>query len=52
MTPGFVRGGGAFLRKLAFDLKEYQDKYPGLGWLLAKWHGAAYRVLEPALMKV
>jgi hypothetical protein len=51
MTPGFVRGGGSFLRQSLFDLKDYPVKYPDVGWLLGKWHNAAYSHLEPTLKK-
>jgi hypothetical protein len=49
MVPGFVRGIGSFLRQDLFALKEYSDKYSGHGWLLAKWHNAAYYALEQEL---
>jgi hypothetical protein len=52
MVPGFVRGIGSFFRLRAFGLENYGDKYPDLGWLLAKWHKAAYTVLEPELRAV
>lgn len=49
MVPGFVHSVGSFLRLKMFDLKEYEAKYPHLGWLLTKWHNAGYAVLEPEL---
>lgn len=49
MTPGYVHGGGAFLRQAIFDLKDYAVRYPAMGWLLARWHNALYKVLEPTL---
>ena len=49
MTPGFVKGGGCFMRQAMFDLKAYESRYSGMGWLLVKWHNALYYVLENAL---
>jgi hypothetical protein len=49
MTPAYVRGGGAFLRQKVFGLDNYPDRYPKLGWLMAKWHNALYGILEPSL---
>lgn len=49
LVPGFVHGIGSFPRLDLFDLKDYDAKYSDLGWLLAKWHNAAYAVLEPEL---
>jgi hypothetical protein len=49
MVPAFLRGVGSFLRLKVFDLKHYDVKYDDLGWLLNKWHGAAYEILEPEL---
>lgn len=49
MTPGYVRGGGAFLRQSVFSLADYPAMYPEMGWLIGRWHDALYRVLEPAL---
>lgn len=46
MVPGFVRGGGCFLRKVVFDVKDYSNYAPQMGWLLGIWHNAAYHVLE------
>jgi hypothetical protein len=48
MTPGFVRGGGAFLRQGLFGLSEYSERYKQ-GWLMNWWHNATYRILEPVL---
>lgn len=48
MTPGYVRGGGSFLRQALFDFNEYSDRY-SMGWLMSRWHNALYRVLEPEL---
>jgi len=52
MTPGFMRGAGCFFRHSAYKLKDYEDRYPQMGWLLAKWHNAIYAVLEPYLKTV
>lgn len=52
MTPGYVHGGGAFLRQAVFDLDDYPSKYPEMGWLISRWHNAIYRILEPVLTKV
>lgn len=49
MIPGIIRGIGCFLRQSIFALNEYSDRYPGRGWLLSKWHNAAYYALEPEL---
>lgn len=49
MVPGIVRGGGAFLRKAVFNIEQYDDRYPDMGWLIAKWHNALYRLLVPSL---
>jgi hypothetical protein len=49
MVPGFVRGIGSFLRHKMFALKNYESRYPDLGWLLGKWHNATYSLLEPEL---
>lgn len=48
-VPAFVRGGGAFLRKLVFGLRDYSEKYPRMGWLVSRWHFALYSVLDPHL---
>jgi hypothetical protein len=48
MTPGYVRGGGAFLRQSLFKLDEYSTRYVQ-GWIMAHWHNALYHVLEPTL---
>jgi len=45
MVPSFVRGTGCFLRQTIFDLKEYNEKYTEMGWLLSKWHNALYYLL-------
>lgn len=49
MIPGFVRGTGCFLRQAFYDFKDYAQRYPNMGWLLAKWHNALYHLLEPDL---
>lgn len=49
LIPGFVRGGGCFLRGAAFSLDNYGEKYPDHGWLLSRWHNALYHTLEPVL---
>jgi hypothetical protein len=49
MVPGVTRGAGAFLRQTMYDLKEYETRFPVQGFLLAKWHNALYRTLEPTL---
>lgn len=49
MVPGVVRGGGAFMRQAVFGFGDYTDKYPKMGWLMAKWHNALYHALVPAL---
>lgn len=51
MTPAFVRGGGAFTRKVFFGIDDYDSRYPDMGWLLRKWHNALYEILEPVLKK-
>ena len=51
MTPGFVRGGGAFTRRALFGFDDYDERYPSLGWLLRRWHNTIYAVLEPVLKK-
>jgi len=51
MVPGFVRGGGAFLRRMLFKIENYEDRYPIMGWLIARWHNALYHSLEPYLKK-
>jgi hypothetical protein len=49
MIPGFVKGIGCFLRKSAYRLDDYSQKFTELGWLLSKWHNAAYWTLEEQL---
>jgi hypothetical protein len=49
MVPAFARGIESFLRLKVFGLKHYDQKYPDFGWLLNKWHRAAYEILEPEL---
>lgn len=49
MVPGFVRGGGCFLRNMVFELHNYDDYCSKMGFLLSKWHNALYAVLEPVL---
>ena len=49
MSPGIVRGGGAFFRQMVLGLESYEAKYPQMGWLVTKWHNALYAVLEPFL---
>ena len=49
MVPGFVRAVGSFLRLKFFDFKDYEAKYPDVGWLLKKWHAAGYEVLSGEL---
>jgi hypothetical protein len=51
MTPAFVRGGGAFTRKVVFDIEDYATHYPEMGWLVSRWHNSLYEILEPALRK-
>jgi hypothetical protein len=46
MVPGFVRGGGCFLRRHVFDCDDYGVKYPKMGWLMNRLHMATYKVLE------
>lgn len=49
MVPGFVRGTGAFFRHDMEDITSYQDRYPEMGWLIARWHNALYHALYPEL---
>jgi len=51
MIPGFVHGGGSFMRQTLYDLTKYQSKFPEMGWLLGHWHNALYYTLEPLLSK-
>ncbi len=51
LVPGFVRGGGSFLRQSLYGLKSYDELCDDMGWLLAKLHKATYEVLEPHLKK-
>jgi len=48
-VPAFVRGTGCFFRQSHFKLGSYESRYPKMGWLLARWHNAIYRILEPHL---
>jgi hypothetical protein len=52
MVPGFVRAIGSILRHKFFAFKEYDEKYPDVGWLLSKWHMAGYTVLSHELPEV
>lgn len=49
MVPGFLRGGGAFLRMKLFNFDDYNKRYPEIGWLLGKWHNATYYTIKPEL---
>lgn len=49
MTPGYVHGGGAFLRQALYDLTDYRTRYINMGWLISRWHNALYHLLEPVL---
>jgi hypothetical protein len=49
MIPGIIRGTGCFLRQSMFGITNYSTRYSDLGWLLSKWHNAAYYALEPEL---
>jgi hypothetical protein len=49
MVPGIVRGGGAIFRRGAHAIEDYSELCPTMGWLLSKWHNAAYHALEPEL---
>ena len=44
-----VRGAGAFFRQTAFGFKNYDEVYPTMGWLMARWHNALYHALVPTL---
>jgi len=52
MVPGFVRAIGSILRQKFFGFEDYDQQYPGLGWLLRKWHAAGYTVLAQELPQV
>jgi hypothetical protein len=51
MVPGFVRGGGAFLRSIVLGVDRYEARYPNMGWLLGLLHDRLYRLLESVLRK-
>lgn len=48
-VPAIIRGGGAFVRRDTFGIKEYKEKYGDASWLLGMWHNATYKALEPHL---
>jgi hypothetical protein len=52
MVPGFIRGIGSFLRHKFMDFKQYDVKFPDVGWLMAKWHTASYKVLTEDLPEI
>lgn len=49
MTPGFIRGGGAFLRMAVHQTQDYSTRFPEMGWLVSRWHNSLYQLLEPQL---
>jgi len=49
LVPAFMRGTGAFHRKKLFDLGDYSEQFPEMGWLLSRWHNAGYAILRPVL---
>lgn len=49
MVPGYIRGIGAFFRQSVRKLKEYSAIAPNMGFLLSRWHNAAYFLLEKEL---
>lgn len=49
MIPAYLRGVGAFLRHESRKLNSYSTLAPKNGWLISKWHNAAYSLLENEL---
>lgn len=49
LVPAFMRGMGAFQRQSLFDLRDYDEQFPHMGWLLNRWHNAGYAILQPVL---
>jgi hypothetical protein len=49
LVPAFVRGMGAFHRQSLFDLDDYDEQFPEMGWLLSRWHNTGYAILQPVL---
>lgn len=49
VNPSLFLGTGCFFRKSVYDLDNYDEKFPQLGWLLRRWHNALYETLEPHL---
>jgi len=46
MVPAFTKGIGAFLRNSLWANGDYKAAYPNSGWLLYRWHNAAYNLLN------
>ena len=49
MIPAYLRGTGAFFRQGSRGLNDYWAVAPSMGWLVTKWHNAAYALLEREL---
>jgi hypothetical protein len=49
MVPAFMKGTGAFLRHALWADGDYTKTYPTSGWLLSRWHNAAYNLLAGEL---
>jgi hypothetical protein len=49
MVPAFTKGTGAFLRHMLWANGDYLSAYPTSGWLLNRWHNAAYQLLKSEL---
>ncbi len=50
MIPGFVHGGGSFMRKVLLGIVDhYEEHVPVMGWLLGMWHNSLYSTLQPVL---
>ena len=49
LVPAFVRAIGSYLRTLLFELEDYDEMFPQMGWLLSRWHNAGYKILQPHL---
>jgi len=47
--PAVYRGTGAWLRQSVYGIKDYEDIFGDMGWLLTKWHNALYETLKPEL---
>lgn len=49
MVPAFTKGTGAYLRHTLWANGDYEAAYKKSGWLLSRWHNAAYNLLKVEL---